>query len=384
MLFTFATACGRSKAPSEESRVATSSVAWTRAEWLQAVDGFIANPATMPRLGDPTSGAVFDKLVSTDAWLKFDGTDFKEHGEELIRFFPAFKKLAILMSKTTVNELVALNLYGLDVYRSFINAGIAFIEQLPDDSTREARLHGINTVRLGAAMEVVALLYIAVDASDRYRATVIAKLTDAASYSYHSREGLQLILATLDEKLLPTVQPKLRESYSKIRAVVAQEYGSRSETPGLTRTTYQGLGPPSLSFTKPSTPQTTVVSITGRYSVGLSSGTAKRVEEVQSNGMIGVQHWIEWQDGETKFESVCIDGTPESTLAAGFQGFEGLVARESQHPGKWFTMNANGREGHYRILTIGGRGCIATVEGPSGQVPSARAEAFLLSIKPVT
>ena len=128
----------------------------------------------------------------------------------------------------------------------------------------------------------------------------------------------------------------------------------------------------------------TIISNTGKYAVDIGpGGIAKRIETSLADGNKNVQHWIELQDGETPFNAVCIDGESESTLVSTFMKMDGIVAQQSKHPGHWFEIKRAGREGRMRILAIDGRGCMASVEGPTGQVPTARIEPFLLSLRSV-
>lgn len=377
-------ACGRpgtsapgTSAPAAAVNQQPASAEWTRKEWLQAAEAIIAAPATMPRLGDPTTRAQFEKLVTTEAWLKVDGTLVQQNSEEVLRFFPISKKLMmLLMSQAALDELIAMQLYVFDVEMAFIAAGMDFLARLPaTDESRQARLGGLEISQRGGAITIGGILYTAMGASEATRALVVTKLTNPASYAYLSREALQLVVATLDEKMLPSIRPALKKSYQEIRDVVAREHGNRAQAPSPRRTTYQGMGA-AISQTA------TIVSTTGHFSVSIGpAGLAKRVELESPDGSIRVQHWIELQDGETKFEAVCADGVPASELVELFQRMEGVTVQASKQPGTWLTTNHRGREGHARIMTIGGRGCVASVEGPSGQVPAARAEAFLLSLQ---
>lgn len=377
-------ACGRpgtsapgTSAPAAAGKQQPASAEWTREEWLQAAEAIIAAPATMPRLSDAAGRARFEKLVTTKAWLKFEPTIFQQNGEESLRFFPAAKKLMMLLShQASEDELVLMALYTFDVEMAFVAATMDFIAGLPPtDESRPARLDGLATTQRGGAITLCGILYSAVDASEGYRAATLAKLTNPARYTYLSREALQLIMATLDEKLLPSIRPALLKPYQEVRAVVALEYDKRAQEPSPGRTTYQGIGPANSRTTA-------LVSTTGHFSVSIGpAGLAKRVEFESPDGAVRVQHWIELQEGEMKFESVCADGVQAPDLVATFQSMDGAAVQPSKHPGTWLTVNHSGREAHLRIMTIGGRGCLASVEGPSGQVPAARAEAFLLSLQ---
>jgi len=376
-------ACGRAKSRTAAQASPADSAAdgWTRAEWLAAAEGFIADPTTLPRLADPATRPLFQRLVSTAAWREVDVKLFEGNGEEIMRFLPTIKRLTLLLlARGTVNEVLALGLYTHEVYPALIGSGLAFVDRLPaDDSSRIHRLAGLERMRLGAAIDLCGILYVSVSASEDARAAAVAKLMNAASYGHHSREGLQLIVATLDEKLLPSVSAGLRKTYQAIREIVAQEHGKRAESrQSVTRTTYQGIG---SSLVDPGK-STTVVSATGGFSVaGGPAALAMRVEVPMADGSTGVQHRVELQDGETLFAVACLDGKTESELVANMQTVGNLAARTSPHPGQWFTLDAGGREARLRFTTIAGRGCMASAEGPSGQVPGDRADAFLASLR---
>ncbi len=361
--------------------VVASSPAWTRAEWLTAAGGFAANPATMPSLADPRSRPLFEKLVSTEAWLALDQADFQRDAEELLGFFPAVKKLmVVLMAKGAADDLTALAIYELDVHRAITRAALRFVDDLPaDDPTLPVRRAGLDQVRLAAAIEVCGLLYLATNADEAQRTRAIATLTTPQTYELHSADGLQLVLATLDERLLPRLAPRLGASYRRVREVVARAH-AKAEVPSPTRTIYQGMGPPSRDLTK----LATVVSTSGRFSVELSpAALAKRIETKLNDGSTMVQHWIEFQDGDARFEAACLDGAAESTVVESIENMAGVTRRPSPHPGHWFTVKNDAREGWMRLLAIPNRSCIVSVEAPGGRVPEARAEAFLLSFKAV-
>ncbi|MCP4445051.1 MAG: hypothetical protein GY811_06860 [Myxococcales bacterium] len=358
---------------------ATTSEDWTRAEWLRAADGFLAKPETMPRLNNPASRPLFEKLITTDAWLNHDWRIFEGDGAaDLMRFFPTIKKLTMtFMSLNAIDEIVALSLNNLDVYRAFIHSGTDFIARLPaGDATKSNRQAGLDKVRLGAAIGVCGLLYLVIDASDEFQAAAFDRLAQPSSYSFHSREGLQLILATLDG-LIKSGSSGLRTRYKSARSVIAAEYGKRGESASSRRVTYQGLGRAALDLSK----LETVVSTTGKFSVELGpGGLASRVELDQPDGSTSVQHRIELQHGDSRFEAVCLDGQTEEALAAQFMQM-GLVAEESEQAGRWLVLNNPDKHVRMRVLSIAGRGCVASVEGPAGQVPPARIESFLVSLR---
>lgn len=376
-------ACGRAGTDGDRAAtpVASTAAPWTRAEWLTAADAFVADVgrARWLRSLPPEARAQLERLVTTAAWREVDRTLFERDGEDMTRFYVAFKKLvSALQSKAAVDELVVLGLYGLDVQRAFITAGVDFVDSLPASET-QVRRGGLEKMRLGAAIEVCSLLYLLVDAGEARRAATFTTLTAPERYAFLSREGLQLIIATLDEKLLPHVRPGLRASYQAIRDVVARAHAGRAPTAGATRTTYQGIGPAKLSLGQPHA----VVSTTGGFSVELGVGAmAKRVEISDPDGSTRIQHWIELQDGEAKFEAVCFDGFTDAMLVAQLQGAYDADPRADARPGTWFTLETDGNEAHLRILTVGKRGCVASVQAPRGRLARARVDAFLMSLAP--
>jgi hypothetical protein len=328
---------------------------WTRAQWLAAAEEVAADPLA--------SRAKLDKLLSTDAWRKIDRSAFAPNGD-VMQFFPAFKKLTMaLASRGAVNDVIALGLYTLDVYRAMFVAGTDFLAQLPPD-TRATRAAGLDKIRFAMAIEICGMLHMGTVASEDTRRKMIAKLSEPARYSEHTTEGLQLILATIDEHLA-------HAPYQAIRDGIAREHAQRPRS----HTTYQGVA----TTTRTATPR--LVSRTGGFSVELGQAAlAKRVEVAQADGTTAVQHWITLLDGQTTFEAACFDDTTESDLAAHFAAAPDVRPTE---PGR-FAMQANGREARMRILTIGARGCVVSAEGPSVGFPSARADAFVRSIKPAT
>ena len=262
-----------------------------------------------------------------------------------------------------MNDVIALGLYTLDVYRALFVAGGDFIAQLPPED-RAKRVGGLDKMRFAMAIEVCAMLQMGTDASEDTRRKMIAKLSEPARYSEHTTEGLQLILATIDEHLTDA-------RYQAIRDVIAREYAPRPHS----HTTYQGIPRPTQTATR------RLVSRTGGFSVEIGQGAlAKRVEVAQADRTTAVQHWITLLDGQTTFDAACFDGTTESDLAARLADLAD-VHPTPEEPGR-FAMQANGRDGRFRILTIGARGCVVSVEGPSVGFPSARVDAFVRSIKP--
>ncbi len=231
-------------------------------------------------------------------------------------------------------------------------------------------------MRLGAAITIGGVLYAALEASPHYQTVAIDALSAPDTYSDPSREHLQLILATLD-RLIPSTPATLRSGYQRVRAVVAAARDARPAPQGVRTVTYQPLGPPSF----PPSPHATIVSTTGGFAVDIGAGAvAKRIDVRQPNGTVLSQHWIELQDGDTQFQAACIDGQTEATLVANFSSM-GATADASKLPGHWMHVDNQGSPDRMRILSIAGRGCVASAEGPAGDVSPARVEAFLASLR---
>ena len=376
-------ACGRgaAPAPTEDTAIARPVAApWTRAEWLAAVDALVADPATMPRLDDAAGRARFTQLLRPEPWSGRDADTFAQHGDELVAFFPAFKRLTLqFAARGTVDEVLAVTMFGLDAFDAIITSGEAFLARMPPtDPTLATRRGGLDKMRLGVAIDVCGALYTAQDASSERRTNALTALAQPARYAGLSRDGLQLILATLDEQLLPPLRPELRTAYQAIRATVAQVLDTHPAPTGH-RTTYQGIAP----GTPPGQPVTTVVSRTGGFSVRTGpAALAKRVDVTRADGATLGSHWIELQDGAFRFEAVCFDGTTEATLVAGAPPSSTRSARPSSLPGAWSVERIGGTELRGRIVTVGERGCIAGVSGPAAGFPGDRADAFLASLAP--
>lgn len=380
-LLCLVTACGHGST-SEPAPPSSSAAPWTRAQWLTVADDLHAKMSSGPVLADADSRVVFARLVTSDAWLRLDRSVF-EGDAEALRFFPTYKRLFMTIGASgTKKDLVTLARYGLDVYASFIGAGVDFVSHLPEgDTTRAARQEGLDKVRLGAAIEVCTLLYIVIDAPGGIRAETLRALAQPAMYATHSREGLQLIMATLDEKLLPTISPGLRGAYQTVREVVAREHDARPESASATRTTYQGMGPPVLDAPR----ALTIVSKTGGFSVGFAAvigvePLVHRDEIATANGARITQHAISYEIDEVTIEAMCFDELAEAQLVASMSSQPGASAYSSPLPGKWLAMNTPKRVGRMRIMTIGSRGCVASIEAPPGKLP-AFADQFLASLK---
>jgi len=105
------------------------------------------------------------------------------------------------------------------------------------------------------------------------------------------------------------------------------------------------------------------------------------VDAVGRDGAPSAQHWIEWQDGEVEYKAVCFDREREAALIAAFQAAPGAAVQASPDPGTWLTMGDARRAGWLRVLVIGGRACLASVEGPRGAVTPEVAQRFLRSLR---
>ena len=120
-----ALACGSSKRSPTDEPPAPVTAPWTRAEWLTIVEGFIAHPETMPRLSDPSTRAVFERLASTPSWKTFAGAMVERDVVEFERFTTVAKQMQrILVAKVAMDELVMFQLYVNEVTLASIKAGV--------------------------------------------------------------------------------------------------------------------------------------------------------------------------------------------------------------------------------------------------------------------
>lgn len=354
--------------------------AWTRAQWLAAVDGMLAPPVTLPRLDDAEGHARFMQLVRPEPWSARGAEVFAEHGDELVAFFPAFKRVLLAYgTQGSADEVLVLSMFGVDAFAAIIAAAEAHLARMPaDEPTRATRLGGLDKMRLGAAIELCGVLYTATDGSPARRDAALAALAEPARYASHSREGLQLIQATLDEQLLPEIRAELRTAYQAIRATVVRAQADRPAPTTGRRTTYQGIG----KFAQ--RPATRLVSRTGGFSVEIGpAAIAKRVDISRADGATLTSHAIELQDGAVRFDVVCFDGASEASLVALTRPSPTQRANPSALPGSWSVDRTDANEHRSRIVSLGDRGCIAEVAGPAAGFPGDRADAFLGSLAPV-
>jgi hypothetical protein len=369
-------ACDRGKAPPSgtdtEAPVRESAVS-SRAEWLAEVDAFVARGGS--RDAEWTSRLA--RLVNTDVWKTLPRDAFAQHADEVSRFLASFKQLTLaVLSKGTVDDAVDVGMFGLDVYPSILRAAEDFLAGIPvDDPKRSVRTDGVEKMRHGAALEVAGLLYLVADASERRAASALSRLSSAETYAGLSREGLQLLLATLDEQLLPQIGSARRAAYAQVRDTIAAEHARRPERTPLVRTTYEGVGSMWAAASR------RIVSSTGGFSVDLGPGAlVKRVEYGPVGSPAEVHHKIELQEGAMRYEATCFDGFSEPALLEQLAS-RGAESLERAHPGTWLSIDRDGMSARMRILEVGGRACLALAEGPAPAFPAARVDAFLESLR---
>lgn len=359
LAFVLLAACGKSeKAPPAEQPPAAATSGWTRKEWLAVADRMAA-PAAVPP--DP---AELHKLVTTRAWMELDASSFAE----FVEFASSIKKLSMVIgTRGSIDDLVALSLYTIDVNAAGVRAGVAFLATIPEaDPTRPVRERGLEKLHLGSAIELCALLHVAGGAKAAVRDAALARLAEPGTYANLSRAPLQLILATLDEKILPSVDAALRAKYQGIRAAVAAAHSARTEP---TTIVFQGTDGPAFAART-----VVVVSTTGGFSISLGP-------------VIGVvplarrdadEHIISLQTLEgTLFEAKCSDDIDVTDTAAKIAALEGTTQRAD----KVYVLKRGDRDGLVRIDTIGGRGCVISAEGPRETFPAALAETFVASLR---
>ena len=120
--------------------VSADSGAWTRDEWLRVAQGLVADPGSIPRLDNARSRALFEKFVSTKAWLTFDGNDFNGATRDFGSYKAVLDKLAfVLAEKRANNELLLLATFGLDVERAFLRLSNDFMARLSVEQRTSAR-----------------------------------------------------------------------------------------------------------------------------------------------------------------------------------------------------------------------------------------------------
>ena len=349
----------------------------TRAAWFVEVEALAASSGGP---SEPAWRARLARIVSTTAWKTLPADAFAKAADEIVRFFGAYKQLMVTVgTRGTADDVVDVGMLGIDAYGAILTSAGTFLDALPVDApTRSVRAAGLEKMRLGAAVEVAGLLYVILDALPPRRDAVLARLRSPATSAMLSREGLQLVLATLDERLLPRADAAMRAGYAAVREAVASAYAQRPAAPSTTRTTYQGMGPQVATLPL----STRVVSTTGGFSVELGpAALAKRVEIGPAGGPSQVQHWIELQDGDTKLEAACLDGTTDATLGQQLVRGAGAVPHDMGEPGMWLAIDRDGRASRIRVLALGGRGCFASIEGPAATYSMDRADAFLRSLR---
>lgn len=335
----------------------TATTGWSRAEWLKVAQRISTTPG-------PTDAADLQKLVTTEAWKQLDADTFSE----VLTFAPAVKQLyTALGQRGAIDDVVALSLYTVDVDVASVRAGAAFVAKIPeDDATRPVRERGLAKVKLGAAIEVCGLLHLATGAKPATRDAALTRLATPEIYADLSREPLQLILATLDEKLLPTIDTTVRPKYDAIRSSVLAAYRARTEP---TTTVYQGSERPEF------TPRTVVVvSSTGGFSISLGPVTGV----VPLARRDGDEHIISLGTMEgTQFEAKCADDIDVADTANQIAALEGTTQRAD----KVYVLKRGDRDGLVRVDTIHGRGCVISAEGPRATFPATLAEVFVASLR---
>ncbi|MFN0252198.1 MAG: hypothetical protein ACKV2T_35305 [Kofleriaceae bacterium] len=369
LLAVLVVACGKSESrappadpPSTPAKngSAKDGTGMSRTEWVALADRLAAASGPIPR-------AKLDELVAAQTWKNVDAKSF----EEVLSFMPTAKRLYMAIGERgSIDDLVALAVYTLDVDVATIRAGVAVVATFAaDDTTRPVRERGLEKLRLGTAIDMCALLHVVSRATAPVRDTAFTRLAEPAIYRELSRVPLQLILATLDEKILPTVDPAIRTRYQTIREVVAAAHAARTEA---TETIYQGAEPPSFE------PRTVViVSKTGGFTITMGPVTggaplAKRDGDDHVIAMTTI-------DG-TLFEARCSDDLDVKETAAQIAAVEGTTRRADNV----YVLKRPKHAGLVRVESVGGKGCLISVEGPQDKFPMALAEMFVSSLRAAT
>ena len=366
--------------PACKHRARKLDAAGARAAWIAQVERYVAKPATIPRLADPAGRKQLEALLSEPAWLAIDGATFARDGDALLQFFPASKALSgTLRQLGAVDELALFVLYLHDVSGTFIAAAVEMMQGLPaGDETLPARSEGLEQVRIGAAMNLADVLAALPETSPPVARQVVARLVDEHTYARHSATSLQLLVATLDEAVLPTVSGELQVQLAGVRDVIANRHDAVAATaPPVTRI-YEGLRGWTTAETRP------VPSRGGGFVIDV--GAAPLVWTSRTPGRDGqptIAYQLEWRRDTTLLEVGCHADVAEDDIVRQFAG-RGATARTGPAPGHWFTTSTATAAGGIRITTIAGRTCVAGIESTPGQLSDAQIDATLGSLRPAS
>jgi hypothetical protein len=349
-------ACGKGSEPKTgETGSAQHAGALSRAEWIAEANKLVT--ASDWR-------AQFDRLVTADTWRTLDVAAFTS--PEVLQLFGVIKRLYFATAERgTADDLVALAMFTIEAELAFLRGGEAFIATFPtDDPTRAVRVGGLEKVRLGIAIELCSVLY-ELPRAAKSRDAALARLATTEPYTLLSRDTLQLVLVTLDEKILPGVSAEMRAKVQAVRDTIAAVQKTRPEP---SKRTYQPYEAPSYTART-----VTTVSTTGGFSVAL--GPAIGVQPLAYTE--GIEHWVHLtvMDGPT-FEVRCSEDIDAADTAKQIGALEGATRRADNV----FVLKTARREGLIRVETLGEKGCLISVEAEPGRM-SPLADAFVASFR---
>ena len=372
-------ACGAPSARPATTKANQGAPALSRAEWLAAVAGYAADPSTLPRRSDSEGRARFDALLNLDVWASVGATDFVEAAPDIAAFQQGLRQLAMsAVSAQAHDEFMRIGLFMHESHPPLFAAMATHLATLsPEDQAK--RRGGIDKMQVGAAEVVCGVLHdLAAGVGDSDTRMMIAQdLAEASSYRHMGREALQLVLATIDERILPS-NPAATPMLAPVRSVIATEFAARPPAPGPVRTIYEAFGAPTFE----TSPTLVAVSHTGEFSVAMGAlALIARVATTQADGRVTVMHRIAYEIGGTTFSAICMNGVTAQQWLTAFGQQPGACTVMSTLPGAWLTIATAELFGAFRFLDVGSRGCLASVEGPPGAVPPGTIDAFLGSLR---
>ena len=374
------TACGGKQPASSIPASKTHAYAGlTREAWLQTAKEWIETPSKIPRLNQQSTRPAFEAFASSSSWLdpKWNTFASEENAELSFRVPQAFKALILVLEeKRAIDEILLLNMYSFLITQKIIKDGEAFINaQGGSNAQRAARLKGLKQVRHGAAISFCPLFASAAAASPPYQKRAREILLSRETYTEFDHEGLQLIAATLAKPPWSSPGTSFHKELQDTRSLILKIRQKRPGIDTFPKTTYAGFDRESFREKE----QRDVVSRSGGFSVLTRPAAVEKTVQEAANAPL--QHWLEFQKGETLFSAVCFDQISTKKLAQSFAKLPSLVRRKGGAPGRWFKSNTNEKRADIRILTLDGRACMAAVEGPTGATTDAEVELFLLSLR---
>jgi hypothetical protein len=213
---------------------------WTGEDYTQAVRIFKqmaeADPTKLPRYGSPTSGALFERLVSADnfALLANGDLDVPQRLAAAVSLVQALRGMVLEVygpaatpERTFDAEILELMRYSLQVSLEMQVLMNELLASLPaDDPDRETRMKGHRKSREGFTTAVIGTL-VTLTEHDLYRTSELLRLADALE---KMMPDLFPLLTPTARKELPALLQRmvadeqdgaLKERLGRIAAIVA-------------------------------------------------------------------------------------------------------------------------------------------------------------------